>query len=118
MSREMALMMLLLLPKQVVGFFPFLKQMEKFRMFTYDCMEQKRLILWSRVAFLRCWLLSSNVLRTPDFGIREDPVSKRATLSSYPEVLRTALKPTSPQRLAVPSSCPDERPGATGTWGP
>lgn len=48
-SREMALMMLLLSPKQVVGVFPFLNQMEQFSTFTYDCLEQKCLILWSRI---------------------------------------------------------------------
>lgn len=80
-------------------------------MFTYDCMEQKCLMPWSRVAFSRSSLLSSNMLRTADFGIREDPVSTRAASpSSYPKVLRTALKLTSSQKPAV-KWCPDERPG-------
>lgn len=109
LSRGMALMMPSLLPKQVVGTFPFLKPMEQFCMFTYDCMGPKCLILSSRVVFLRYWVPSGNMLRTADLSVREDLVSKRAPFqSSHLKILRTALKSAPPWRLPV-QWCPDER---------
>lgn len=108
MSREMALMMLWLLLGQVVGFFPFIKQMTYFGIFT-----------WNRNAssFGQGWpswgagFCPARCSEQQPFSSREDPVSERTI---FPKFLSKGTEDcfeikTSPKVGCMMAARPDTR---------